>query len=75
MTKAKIFLFNNRHTGEVLRLTKKQAKQLNEDWSQIKPVVNTDGEKVLRMQMQGATIDISENKAPKVTPDVVTNPE
>lgn len=69
MGKAKIYLYNNRYTGEVLRLTKAQGKKLSEDWSRIKPVVNDEGETVLRMQMNGATIDISENKPVEVKPD------
>ena len=67
--RAKIYLYNNRFTGEVLRLTKGQGKKLSEDWSRVKPVINDQGERVLRMQMEGATIDISENKPAEVKTD------
>lgn len=59
MSKAKKYLFNNRHTGEVLALTKADGKALPDDWSRIKPAVNEKGEHVLRMQMEGGVIDIS----------------
>lgn len=62
MTKAKIYLFNNRFTGEVLPLTKAQGKKLNEDWSRIKPATNEKGERVLRMKMNNGTVDIKETK-------------
>lgn len=65
MTKAKIYLFNNRFTGEVKPLTKAEGKKLNEDWSRIKPATNEKGERVLRMKMNGGTIDIKETEVAK----------
>lgn len=62
--RSKRYIYNHRFTGEMRVLTKGQAKQLNEDWSKVQPAVNEKGERVLRVQMEGATIDISENKAP-----------
>lgn len=64
MKQAKRYIFNNRFTGEMLVLTKGQGKKLSEDWSRVKPAVNEKGEHVLRIEMEGATIDISENKVP-----------
>lgn len=64
MTQSKKYIFNNRFTGELRVLTKSEGKKLGEDWSRVKPAVNEKGERVLRMQMHGATIDISENTAP-----------
>ena len=68
MIKAQIYLYNNRFTGEVLPLTKQQGKKLSEDWSRIKPAINEKGQKVLRMKMQGATIDILETEVAHVFP-------
>jgi hypothetical protein len=68
MIKAQIYLYNNRFTGEVLPLTKQQGKKLSEDWSRIKPVINEKGQRVLRMKMQGATIDILETEVANVVP-------
>ena len=62
--RSKRYIYNNRYTGEMKVLTKGQGKQLNEDWSKVQPAVNEKGEHVLRIQMAGGTIDISENKAP-----------
>jgi hypothetical protein len=61
MTKPKVYLYNHRFTGDVVPMTKAEArKKLNEDWSRIKPVTNDKGERVLRMQLNGATVDISQ---------------
>ncbi len=57
-----IYLYNNRFTGQVLPLTKAQGKKLSEDWSRIKPAVNEKGQRVLRMKMEGATVDILETE-------------
>lgn len=68
MNKQPVYLYNNRFTGEVLPLTKQQGKKLSEDWSRIKPAINDKGQRVLRMKMEGATVDILETE---VTKDVV----
>lgn len=60
MGKAKRYLFNNKFSGAIVPLTKKQGARLNEDWAEIKPAVNEKGEKVLRMQLQGAVVDLQE---------------
>jgi len=65
MIKAQIYLYNNRFTGEVLPLTKQQGKKLSEDWSRIKPAINDKGQKVLRMKMEGGTVDILETEVAK----------
>lgn len=64
MTKAKTYLFNNIHTGDVVALTKAEGKKLSEDWARIKPVINDKGKRVLRMQLHGATVDIAEREIP-----------
>lgn len=68
MKPAKIYLYNNRFTGEVLPLTKAQGKKLSEDWSRIKPAINEKGQKVLRMKMEGGTVDILETEVARVVP-------
>lgn len=77
MRKAKLYAFNNKFTGDVLHLTKKQGAHLNEDWAQIKPAVNEKGEHVLRMQLHGAVVDLQEGApvASKEIIDVDTKPE
>lgn len=65
MKKAQIYLYNNRFTGEVLPLTKAQGKKLSEDWSRIKPAINDKGQRVLRMKMEGAIVDILETEVAK----------
>jgi len=62
MKKLQVYLYNNRFTGEVLPLTKADGKKLSEDWSRVKPVVNDQGKKVLRIRMNGGTIDIVEQE-------------
>lgn len=54
----------NKYTGEVLIGTKSSAKKLNEDWSKVEFVKNDKGEKVMRLHLDGATVDVSENKQP-----------
>jgi rRNA processing protein Krr1/Pno1 len=63
--KPQIYLYNNRFTGEVLPLTKQQGKKLSEDWSRVKPVINDKGQRVLRMKMEGGTVDIRETEVDK----------
>ena len=77
MRKAKLYAFNNKFSGDVLHLTKKQGAQLNEDWAQIVPAINDKGERVLRMQLNGAVVDLQEGApvASKEIIDVDTNPE
>ena len=68
MKKAQIYLYNNRFTGEVLPLTKSEGKKLSEDWSRIKPAINDKGQRVLRMKMEGAIIEILETEVADVVP-------
>ncbi len=62
MGKPKVYLFNNRFSGEVVPATIAEGEKLGEDWSRIKPVTNDKGQRVLRMQLEGATVDISERE-------------
>lgn len=65
MTKSKLYAFNNIHTGDVIYATKKKGRELNEDWAQIKPAINEKGERVLRMQLAGAVVDMQESAVPQ----------
>lgn len=51
MTKAKVYPFINRFTGDVQVMTKKQGKELSEDWQHAKVVKNKQGEKVFRFEI------------------------
>lgn len=62
-------VYVNRHTGDVQILTKSQGKHLNEDWSKTEQITNDQGEKGMRIQLHGATVDILETKSVEVKPD------
>ena len=77
MTKAKIYPYMNRFTGDVQPLTKAQGKLLNEDWERAKVVRNKEGKKVFRFKLQApvtgedgkvhmgtAIIDLTETDTP-----------
>lgn len=51
MTKAKLLPYINRFTGEIQIMTKKQGKDLNEDWSRAKMATNSEGERVFRFKL------------------------
>jgi hypothetical protein len=61
MAKRKQDLYVNKFTGDIWRGTKKKARELGEDWTRIEFVDNEDGVPVMRMQLAGATVDVSEN--------------
>lgn len=63
---AKKIPYINRFTGEVLITTKQGAKRLNEDWEKPQFIENDKGERVMRIHLEGATVDISENKPKEV---------
>lgn len=64
MAKKKI-PYVNRFTGDVKIVTKQSAKHLNEDYSPIKFVKNQEGIPVMRLELNGATVDVSENEEGK----------
>lgn len=51
MTKALLRPYINRFTGEIQIMTKKQSKELSEDWAIGKVVKNQQGEKVFRFHL------------------------
>lgn len=56
MTKAKLLPFINRFTGDVQILSRKDGKELNEDWARAKIVKNDKGEKVFRFQLSSPVV-------------------
>lgn len=77
MTKPKLYPFINRFSGEIQVMTKKQGKELNEDWDRAKVTKNQQGEKVFRFKLSApvkdrngktimgtAIIDLTENNEP-----------
>lgn len=51
----------NQFTGNVVVTTRQGAKKLSEDYQEIQFTKNEDGVPVMRMQFNGATVDVSEN--------------
>jgi hypothetical protein len=51
MTKALLRPYINRFTGDLQIMTKKQGKELSEDWAIAKVVKNQQGEKVFRFHL------------------------
>ena len=77
MTKALLRPFINRFTGEIKIMSKKDGKQLSEDWAVGKTVKNKQGEKVFRFHLSApvtgrdgkvhmgtAIVDLTETETP-----------
>ncbi len=77
MTKAKLLPYINRFTGDVKVLTKKDGKNLSEDWARAKMVTNHEGKRVFRFKLDAtvkgrdgkmhvgtAVVDLTENLEP-----------
>ena len=64
-----------RFTGEVKIVTRAGAKKLNEDWSEVKFLNNEHGKPVMRLELNGATVDVSENNEQEVVSDGNGNAE
>lgn len=45
-------------------VSKQHGKKLNEDWSKIQFIKNEQGKQVMRLQLEGATVDVAENEQP-----------
>lgn len=59
-------------TGNIMRLTEKQAKRLNAEWSEVKFIKNEKGERVMRFTFDApdgtvATVDVQPNGKKEVT--------
>lgn len=77
MTKAKLLPYINRFTGDIKVMSKKDGKNLNEDWARAKMATNQEGKRVFRFKLdasvQGrdgkthmgtAIVDLTENEMP-----------
>lgn len=77
MAKARLYPFINRFTGEIQVMTKRQGKELNEDWEIAKMATNAEGKRVFRFKLSApvtgkdgkvhmgtATIDLTEADVP-----------
>ena len=51
MTKAKILPYINKVTGDLKALTRKEGKELNDDWERARVVTNEQGERVFRFEL------------------------
>ena len=54
-------------TGNVKILTKQGAKKLDANWDKVEFTTNDQGKRVMRIQLNGATVDISENEPEEVS--------
>ena len=66
----KQMVYVNRFNGDVKVVTKQSAKKLSEDYSKAEFVKNEQGTQVMRIHLEGATVDIAENEQPA---EVVTD--
>jgi len=57
MTKAKLLPFINRFTGDVKVMSRKDGKELNEDWARAKMATNDKGERVFRFKLDASHTD------------------
>lgn len=77
MTKAKLLPYINRFSGDIKVMTKKDGKNLNEDWARAKMVTNQEGKRVFRFKLDAsvkgndgkthmgtAIVDLTENEMP-----------
>lgn len=77
MTKAKLLPYINRFTGDIKVMTRKDGKNLNEDWARAKMVTNQEGKRVFRFKLDAtvegrdgkthmgtAIVDLTENEMP-----------
>lgn len=62
-------IYFHKVTGEIVKATKKQAKNLPEEYEKIEFVKNDAGVPVMRFKFNGATVDVSENNESEVAQD------
>lgn len=66
MKQQKLKVYMHQPTGNILRLTKKQAAKLNKEWSEVQFVKNEKGDNVMRFTFEHekgvtATVDVLPN--------------
>lgn len=54
MTKAKLLPYINRFTGDIKVMSKKDGKNLNEDWARAKMATNQEGKRVFRFKLDAS---------------------
>lgn len=73
MTKPQLLPYINRFNGEIKTLTRKQGKELNEDWARAKMATNQNGERVFRFELD-AQVKGKDGKVHKGTAVVDLSP-
>lgn len=66
MRNAKLYPFINRFTGDIKVMSRKDGKNLNEDWAGARMAKNAQGEKVFRFELD-ATVTGKDGKVHKGT--------
>ena len=61
MTKAKLLPYINRFTGDIKVMSRKDGKNLNEDWARAKMATNQEGARVFRFKLD-ATVEGRDGK-------------
>lgn len=56
MTKAKLYPYIHKFSGEVKTLPKSEGKLLSEDWARAKMAVNSEGKKVFRFTLNAPVV-------------------
>lgn len=77
MTKARLYPFINRHSGDIKVMSKKDGGRLSEDWARARMAKNQEGKKVFRFELDAsvrgrdgkihtgtAIVDLTENEMP-----------
>jgi hypothetical protein len=60
----KLIPYINRFNGDVKIVSKQSAKKLSEDYSKVQFTENEQGKRVMRFELEGATVDVLENEQP-----------
>lgn len=71
MKQRKLKVYMHKPTGNIMRLTEKQAQKLNKEWSEVKFIKNEKGERVMRFTFDTpdgtvATVDVQPNNPTEV---------
>lgn len=65
MTTAKPLIYVHETTGDIqFAKNKLTARKLSKEYKRVEFVKNEAGERVMRLHLKGATVDVSENKLP-----------
>lgn len=63
-------LFVHEKTGDIVRSTRQGAKKLPPEYKPIEVVKNEQGKTVMRLHLDGATVDIAETEVKKASENV-----